>query len=73
MVYMGSGTVWEKPTRGLPVLNPRGMHSNIGVMQSDIGGILLPILQKAVAVEECYRVKYVRSKLRVACIFINYS
>ena len=21
-VYMGSGTVWEKPTHGLPVLNP---------------------------------------------------
>ena len=32
MVYAGSGTVWENPTRGIPVLNPdftgtpRGLH-----------------------------------------------
>jgi hypothetical protein len=25
-VYAGTGTVWENPTRGLPVLNPKWLH-----------------------------------------------
>jgi len=27
MVYMGTGEVWENPTCGLPILNPKGDQS----------------------------------------------
>ena len=42
-VFAGTGTVWENPTRGLPVLNPSGSQMCV-ICETEHGGEWLSVV-----------------------------